>query len=284
MSQIGIVGLGNLGMPIAKNLYNSGFDVVSYSKSLHPTDWYHTNDAESFLRKSKNFTDVILAAGVSRPAFSDLESDLRLSLDLADKILNNSNVSRFFYFSTGAVYGECESHRSEVDEVNPITPYGILKSEIERKLVFALGNRVTQLRIGNVYGHSQKSGLLSILKRSLTTNERVAIVTPTESRRDYMLEDYFVESLAAIIGSETYYPIINVGSGRSLSIFEIVDIFITSGGNAPAVESVTLSPNDVLNTQLNNELLSSIYRPHENVQLAISDYFRTTSKSSPLGL
>ena len=276
MSQIGIVGLGNLGMPIAKNLHNSGFDVVSYSKSPHPTDWYHTTDARSFLRKSKNFSDVILAAGVSRPSFSDLESDLRLSLDLADKILNNSNVSRFFYFSTGAVYGECESRRSEVDQVNPITPYGILKSKIERKLVLALGNRVTQLRIGNVYGHTQKSGLLSILKRSLTTNERVTIVTPTESRRDYMLENYFVEALTAIIDSETYYPIINVGSGRSLSISEIVDIFITSGGSAPAVESVTLSPNDVLNTQLNTELLSSIYQQPENVQLAILDYFRTT--------
>ena len=276
MSRIAIIGLGNLGMPTAKYLHNLGFEVVSFSKSVHPTDWFHTIEEETFIQKAKYSSHVILAAGVSRPSVFDLETDLRLSLEISKRIFNETSYTRYLYFSTGAVYGECITPKSEEDEVNPVTPYGNLKLEIERSLLRLLGNKVTQLRIGNVFGQTQKTGLLYMLKRSLNSHEKVRILAPIESCRDYMLDTHFVRAIESIIESKSSYPAINIGSGFSLSISEVLDIFAVSGGKIPIFESQELNTNDVLSTKLKTNLLNSFYKPEANLQDSIFEYFKTS--------
>ena len=115
-----------------------------------------------------------------------------------------------------------------------------------------------------------------MLKRSLNSHEKVRILAPIESCRDYMLDTHFVRAIESIIESKSSYPAINIGSGFSLSISEVLDIFAVSGGKIPIFESQELNTNDVLSTKLKTNLLNSFYKPEANLQDSIFEYFKTS--------
>lgn len=275
MTHIAIVGLGNLGMPVAKEFDRIGLKVTTFSKSPHTTNWLHNTDERSFLDYSGNFSTVLLAAGISKPSLIERETDYKLSLDIASRIAEKSNNTRFFYFSTGAVYGECEYHKNEADIVNPSTPYGNLKLDIERRLYSLLGERVTQLRIGNIFGQSQRSGLISSLKSSVEKMQKPEIYASLDSCRDYMYEQYFVGALNAIINSTTVYPIINIGSGTSLSLYEILEIFQLKNEIHLRTSMGKSNSGDLLSTKLDTSLLNTIFKPHPELKVAMRNYLRT---------
>jgi nucleoside-diphosphate-sugar epimerase len=273
MALIGVVGLGNLGMPIAQRLSESGHTVVSYSRSFHEVPWRHISVLDEFVDAIKETSDVLLGAGVSKPAHCDFEADHALTAGILDRIESEGGKPHYYYFSSGAVYGECDYPKKESDAVNPMTDYGYLKLEIEQKLTSKVGQRVSHLRIGNIFDGSQKSGLLAVIGRGRSSSDFV-ITAPGNSRRDYMSELYFTKSLEGLVASHEKPPLINVGSGASLCIDEILEIVSSSGGDYIKSSDVVQNSYDVMSTELNTETLQGLIGAHEDLRIAISNYLR----------
>lgn len=275
MSRIGIVGLGNLAMPVALQLDIQGHDILSLSKTTHKTSWRHTTDRSFFLKESSSFKSVVLGAGVSKPSYSDLGIDSMLTLELAKEIVVRSGEIPFYYFSSGAIYGECLTPKSESDIPCPTTAYGKLKYDIELNLSKQLPDLVTSLRIGNVFGVGQKHGLIAALKAALMEKKNIGITSRLDTCRDYISESYFSNAVNLIIQSSNYYPKINIGTGHQISINEILEIFSDLGGRWNFLDQKVSNNFDVRYTRMSTELLGSIFSHSEDTLIGIKEFLKS---------
>jgi nucleoside-diphosphate-sugar epimerase len=123
-----------------------------------------------------------------------------------------------------------------IDESHPIaahSPYTASKILAERLCADYhrdFGVPVTVLRIFNVYGPGQRQGFLvpTILEGIRSGTVELADTTP---RRDFVHLDDVVDALArAIAWQHEGCEVINIGSGRSTSVAELVGIAVRASG------------------------------------------------------
>jgi nucleoside-diphosphate-sugar epimerase len=201
---------------------------------------------------------------------------LKLSLGIANRISDiNSNV-RFIYLSSGAVYGECDHAKKESDFANPTTSYGIAKYAIENQLKSAFPNQLTVMRIGNVFGSDQSFGLMAKLRSVFESRETFNLSGSLETSRDYMSEEYFADAFYSILIERKCFPVINVGSGISLTIAEIINIFERELNYKFRIWVEDVTEDYLLSTKLNISQLNSIFPKLENPEKLISKYAKDT--------
>lgn len=114
---------------------------------------------------------------------------------------------------------------SEHDTVRPNNPYALSKYLSEQCCQFAheqLGIDVTVLRLFNVFGHNQRSDfLIPMLINQLKGQEiRVKDLLP---RRDYVYLDDVVDAFTCALNAPQGFHVLNVGSGRSFSVAQIIE-------------------------------------------------------------
>ena len=127
----------------------------------------------------------------------------------------------------------------ESDPARPNNPYALTKRMAEQLCEFAVqfqGVVATSLRIFNVFGPGQRAEFLipKVLQQVKAGKEiRLLDLTP---RRDYVYLSDVVDAFIMASEVNTGFHIITVGSGRSLSVAEIVDkIQAVAGTRLPLV-------------------------------------------------
>lgn len=152
-------------------------------------------------------------------------------------------------FSSAYVYGIpsrlpiCES-----DPVRPNNPYALSKYLGEQCCEFAaryLGVDATVLRVFNVFGRGQRGEfLLPTLVTQLTGNEiRVRDLTP---RRDYIYLPDVIEAFVRALDTPAGFHCLNIGSGKSYSVDEIVAALQAAAGTElPVVTEVEPRPQEI---------------------------------------
>ncbi len=127
----------------------------------------------------------------------------------------------------------------ESDPVSPNNPYALTKHLSEQLCEFAAhhqGVAATALRIFNVFGPGQRAEFLvpKILHQVMTEREiRLMDLTP---RRDYVYLSDVVQAFIKASELDGGFHAINVGSGYSLSVAQIVDkIQVAAGTRLPVV-------------------------------------------------
>jgi UDP-glucose 4-epimerase len=171
-------------------------------------------------------------------SFSDPVVDLRTNVEGTLNVLQQCvkyKVPRLIYASSMTLYGACETVPTpETEPCQPDSYYGITKYAGER-YVHATAERpdldfgfnVTTLRMYSVYGPGQAlnnpyQGVLGIFLGNLLRGEPITIFGDGEQTRDFVYIDDIVEGWVRALGNTaTYGSIINLGSGRSLSINEL---------------------------------------------------------------
>ncbi|MBY0277648.1 NAD(P)-dependent oxidoreductase [Candidatus Binatia bacterium] len=148
------------------------------------------------------------------------------------------------------VYGT--PRRLPIDESHPLAahnPYAASKLEAETLCTEhhrATGLPVTILRVFNAYGPSQRAGMLvpTIVAGIRAGTIEIADATP---RRDFVHVDDVVDAFArAVARRPAGCAAINVGSGRSTSVAELVDLAIRASGRAATVRvKHTPRPNEI---------------------------------------
>ena len=170
------------------------------------------------------------------------EVNLTATIELL-KIAEQNNVKNFIFSSTAAVYGSPDSMEPcrEDGPVAPISPYGDSKLHAEAHVEQFLnkpGNRGTSLRFFNVIGSAASPQLLDnsvenlipiVINKMKAGQSPVIFGTdyPTEDGtciRDYVdVRDIARAHLAASDSTDDLPPKINIGTGRGVSVRQIIE-------------------------------------------------------------
>lgn len=214
--KIGLLGLGHMGLPIAHFLNQREHEVFSWSRTHSQYPWTHSNNIESIGNHRLDY--LVVASGRARPGIGDLKMEIESTIDLVPNSLLWAET-KVLYLSSGAVYGECSSPKSEIDPVNPVTTYGNLKALVEEKFEDIFPGRFSSLRIGNVIDRENPYGILSSARQARKIGS-LDLYGNSYDCRDYVAVEDLNLMIATIIELRLEGNIFNLGSGISISLID----------------------------------------------------------------
>lgn len=180
---------------------------------------------------------IVYAAGHSVPGAFERDaaryfSDEAASLMTVAQSMLRVGVDRIVYLSSGGtVYGEGAGRaHEERDLLQPKSLYGISKVTCESLLhAFAASQGLAPviLRLSNCYGPGQRpgrgQGVVATFAASIANGRTVEIWGDGSEVRDYVFIDDAIAGILAAIGYRGASRVFNLGSGRGVSVREVVD-------------------------------------------------------------
>ena len=157
-------------------------------------------------------------------------------------------------FLSTYMYGNPESLPIPEDaKLYAFNPYALSKKMAEDACAFYAENfkvRSVVLRPFNVYGPGQKIDFLipSIIKQAMAGEPiKVKVLEP---KRDYIYIDDLVQSIILAIGFDQSFAVFNVGTGKSYSVAELIEVIQQCmGTHLPVQPSGEKRPEEVMDTR-----------------------------------
>jgi UDP-glucose 4-epimerase len=182
----------------------------------------------------------------------DLESNT-LSTILLLQYAAEKGIKKFVYASSMSVYGN--SQNLPVKESQTAVPEsfyacGKLASEHYMRIFKGEGRALTALRLFNVYGPGQNlenlnQGMLSIYLAQALFHDKILVKGSKDRFRDFVYIDDAVEAfLLSYFIESPGFNILNVCSGTSTKVSEIIGAIKSSAGIDCPVEYVEGTPGD----------------------------------------
>jgi len=265
-------GAGFIGSHMADRLLEEGYEVIvldnestGFRENVPDKAKYIKGDVTNKDDVSKSFEkqiDVVFhiagkASTIKSFAdpFLDLSTNVIGTLNLIEMCLKRK-VSRFLYASSMTCYGHPNMLPTPVDNpCHPISYYGITKYSAERYVhATAMRNdldfdfNVTSFRMFNVYGERQSlenpyQGVMAIFISNILSNAPITIHSDGEQARDFIYIEDVVDAWISAIGNfQAYGQVFNLGTGRALSINQLVDQILRVNGKNRSGYSVIYSP------------------------------------------
>jgi UDP-glucose 4-epimerase len=159
----------------------------------------------------------------------DVDSNLIPTLDFLNLMINYKCKDIVYLSSGGAVYGNSFSKSKESDLNHPNSSYGIVKLSVERYLMLYSQQGLIKpliLRLSNPYGQfhtSMKQGIINVALRSALHKKAFYVWGDGEARKDYIYIEDFTSILFKLIKQKVQNEIVNIGSGNTTSINEILN-------------------------------------------------------------
>ncbi|MDD5169238.1 MAG: NAD-dependent epimerase/dehydratase family protein [Syntrophales bacterium] len=233
-----IGGRGYMGQALAKRLEKEGIAHWIVGRQSQP-DILHSG--ESYRSSVPHLGPAIAGARtvfhlatLSTPAlgytnpFLDVEN-IHFTISLIGACEKEKVGHIIFISSGGTVYGEATSPRTEEDTTHPICSHGIGKLACEHYLnLFArhTGADVTILRVGNVYGGSQRpkgqQGVVGYIRERLTLGQTVNLFGNTV--RDYVHLDDVLDACLIALKNPQGFRVYNIATGIGTELVKIVDM------------------------------------------------------------
>ncbi len=265
-------GAGFIGSHLVDRLVNEGHRVVVVDNEATGRREHVPADAQYFqgdvgnideLEPAfKNGLDAIchIAGQVSIiRSFDNPLTDLRTNVQGTLNVLQlclKYRVPRLLYASSMTVYSSASPlPTSEEALCEPISYYGITKYAAERYVLTTAQRvdldfdfRVTCFRMYSVYGPRQAldnpyQGVLGIFLGNLLRGEPLTIFGDGEQSRDFVYIDDIVDAwVAALDEPAVYGKIINLGSGRRLSINRLADFALAAFNHTRSDYPVIYAP------------------------------------------
>lgn len=182
---------------------------------------------------------VDVALSVEDPVLFD-EVNVVGTLNLLEACVN-SDVERFVFASSAAVYGDSEPAKKREDTLpQPISPYGASKLAAENYIqVFnkLYGLKTVCLRYFNVYGPRQRiqsrySGVISEFMTQLLRGEPPVIFGDGKQTRDFVhVDDVVSANILALESRNVVGEVFNIAGGVAITVHELLKILqrITGG-------------------------------------------------------
>lgn len=191
--------------------------------------------------------------------FIDIDTNLRSSVELFELCVQHGVKKVIFPSSGGTVYGDIDSEAISEDAVPvPRSPYGIGKLTIEHYLRYfkhAHGLDYIVYRIANPYGPGQniygKQGVVPIFMYKFLKKEPVTVYGDGSMVRDYLYIDDLIEMLVRSYRHGNQHNEYNVGSGRGVTINQLLDAIKACAGFEVEVRHVDAPPTYVQRSVLN---------------------------------
>ena len=277
-------GFGFIGTNILKYIDNhlsNVYECIVFDRTMHHpygvgisciTKIYTGDFSDSQLIErifSENQIDIVIhSLSTTIPVDSqnaryDVESNLLPTLDVLNNMVKYQVKNIVYLSSGGAVYGSAPTKHSENDNVSPISSYGVVKLAIEKYILQysqLFGIQPLILRLSNPYGpyhFNRKQGVINVAVRKALLGETLQIWGDGNARKDYIYILDFVKILFTLLQAQQYCGVINIASGTTTSINEIVQEI--QQANLPIqVEYTDTKQLDVTNFELDIAKLYSI--------------------------
>jgi UDP-glucose 4-epimerase len=244
-------GAGFVGSAIAKQLIAINHNVwiidnlsTGYKENVPDQSVFIEGDCskQETIDKLNNikFDAIFHIAGQSSGeiSFEDPLYDLNcntVSTLLLLQYARKTGCPKIIYASTMSVYGDAESQIvSESDETAPKSFYAVGKLASEKYLkIFhdTYGIDFVALRYFNIYGPGQnmsnmKQGMVSIFLQQIISDQynEITVKGNLDRFRDFVyIEDVVEITLAANTNKGFNNKIINIGTGKKTSVFEVIE-------------------------------------------------------------
>lgn len=231
-----IGGSGFIGSALAMALAKSNEKVVSVARGKGDVpgveyisaDFHTETLPQSLLDRAEN---VFVLIGQIGPNF-DAEAEKRILTKLVKTL--STGKQRVFFFSTVLVYG---NRTSPVDEKVPCHPIGVypqFKLAAEGTVQDLIPEeRLVILRLANVYGSPKNRGFIGLAMQKVTNpadKTPLTIHGSGQQRRDYILIDDVVRAVLAVKSESRGFGIINIATGKSYSLLELISILSRVSG------------------------------------------------------
>jgi len=165
------------------------------------------------------------------PAF-DVQSNVIETLFLLEQCVTRNINKIIFISSGGTIYGKPSI--LPIPENSPTDPecsYGITKLTIEKYLALfnqLYGLEYTILRPSNVYGSRQNpegiQGAVSVFLGKVSKGAPIQIWGDGKVVRDYIYIDDLIDAISKAAKLQTPNRIFNIGSGKGVSLNEIIEV------------------------------------------------------------
>ncbi len=247
---------GFIGSHLTKTLVNSDYVVHAFQGEI-------THKIELSLRP-----DIVVhlaAISTNSPDPESTEHLYKVNVQGTKNILEfcASTKSKLIFISTIGVYGSPKYlPLDEQHPTNPTSAYAKSKLEGERLCrSHAEKNEVDCLilRLANVYGEGDQNSerLVPSILTGLINHERIVLTSPLPKRDFIFVEDV----VKAIIASLNYFKnktnsgnngeIVNIGSGKSVSIGELIENFEKQAGYTFNIEYKGLRKEEIMDIYTN---------------------------------
>ena len=248
-------GAGFIGSHIVESLLSLGHTVVVYdnfsSGSLFNLQSLIKNknlkiiegDILDFemLNKSLKNIDLVSHHAAQLEIFLSIEDpvkDLEINTIGTLNVLKASSlngVSKVINVSSACVYGQTSRPSSENSPTNPNWDYGVSKLSGEKYAQIYNDYKnlsVVNLRYSIVYGEREwYRRVMPIFSKRYIKNEDLIIFGKGEQKRDFIyIMDLVKAHNLCLFNSKANGNIYNIGSGESISIFELAKTFLTLRG------------------------------------------------------
>ena len=189
-------------------------------------------DNPKLLNSMKNHDIVIhLAAKTSViDSIHNPSNTFQTNVQGTQNILDSSksnHISKIIVTSSAAVYKNSNNSVDEVSTIEPLSPYGQSKLDME-KITMQSKINYSILRLFNVYGNGQTNGVIANFRKNISENILLTIFGDGKAIRDFIHIDNVVDAIILSIKSAS--GIYNIASGNGTSITNLAKLLIQLSG------------------------------------------------------
>lgn len=237
---------------------NSGDNIIEVKKGVeyYKGDFVNEKDLEIALEGIDYVFHLICTTtpktSNDNPEY-DVETNLIGTIKLLEIIKRKNSLKIIFISSGGTVYGIVDNYPiNEQQATKPICAYGICKLAIENYLHayhYLHGLNYTVLRVSNPYGKNQNpksiQGAVSVFMDKILKNRKITIWGNGEIARDFIYIDDVIEAFILAMDSNNDSRIFNIGSGKAITINQLVKEIKIVSGRSPKIEYLPARDLDV---------------------------------------
>lgn len=203
-----------------------------------------------------------------------ISSNLKVLLNLYERFKDTSSLKLFIQFGSSEEYGSISSPFKEENREYPNSPYALVKQLTTNTALMLhrnYGFPAMVVRPGNLFGPGQnKNKFIPYVIDKLRKGEPLN-VSPCEQKRDFIYVDDFAWCIGRLIKN---YPsavgeIVNVASGESISLRNIIEICKAGMGNVSQINygALPYRENEMMDLKCSENKLASIISQEVNFNM-----------------
>jgi len=213
-----------------------------------------------------------------------ISSNLKVLLNLYERFKEDKNLKLFIQFGSSEEYGNEGSPFKETMRESPNSPYALVKQLTVNTALMLHSNYgfpAMVVRPANLFGMYQNtSKFVPYVIQQLKAGEPLN-VTPCEQKRDFIYAEDFAWAINQLVlnYTKTVGEIVNVGSGESISLKDIIEICHGHISSSSVVNygALPYRENEVMNLKCDEEKLAKIIN-HEikfNINNRLKEYIQS---------
>lgn len=213
-----------------------------------------------------------------------ITSNLKVLLNLYERFKDEKELKLFIQFGSSEEYGNEGSPFRETMRESPNSPYALVKQLTVNTALMLHSNYgfpAMVVRPGNLFGKYQNKSKFIPYVISQLKNNAPLNVTPCEQKRDFIYAEDFAWCIGQLIKNyeNAVGEIVNVGSGESISLKEIIEICKDSIGSTSEIcyGAIPYRENEVMDLKCDEKKLSQIIN-HDikfNINNRLKEYIQS---------